>query len=109
MALDLLNKSEIAGNPLKQTLEHGEETYLSKLPYIVIIIDEFADIMMTVGKKIEYLIIQLTQKSRAAGIHLIIATQRPSVKIFFIYFTQKICEFAKVKKFHVSFNNSLIQ
>src|SRR5690606_16426336 len=54
---------------------------LETLPFIVIIIDEFADMMMIVGKKVEELIARLAQKSRAAGIHLILATQRPSVDV----------------------------
>ena len=54
---------------------------LHKMPYIVIIIDEFADMMTTVGKKVEQLIARITQKARAAGIHLILATQRPSVDV----------------------------
>lgn len=57
------------------------EKKLKKLPYIVIIIDEFSDLMITSAKKIEELIIRLTQKARAAGIHLILATQRPSVNV----------------------------
>src|SRR5262249_59337479 len=54
---------------------------LEPFPYIVIFIDEFADMMMIVGKKVEELIARLAQKARAAGIHLILATQRPSVDV----------------------------
>ena len=61
--------------------EHDEPRYLEKLPCIVVIIDELADMMMTVGKKAEELIARLAQKARAAGVHLILATQRPSVDV----------------------------
>ncbi|MFK7160916.1 DNA translocase FtsK 4TM domain-containing protein [Marinospirillum sp. MEB164] len=59
----------------------GEELYLEPLPYIVVVVDEFADMIMLVGKKVEELIARLAQKARAAGIHLILATQRPSVDV----------------------------
>ncbi len=76
-----------AGQPLMDPLfkpnpELGEAPRaLETLPYIVVIIDEFADMMMIVGKKVEELIARLAQKARAAGIHLILATQRPSVDV----------------------------
>ncbi|MDB6163231.1 MAG: cell division protein FtsK [Xanthomonadaceae bacterium] len=79
--------AEDAGQPLmdplfKPNAELGEAPRpLETLPFIVIFIDEFADMMMIVGKKVEELIARLAQKSRAAGIHLILATQRPSVDV----------------------------
>ena len=64
------------------TLAEGEERpKLEKLPFIVVVVDEFADMMMIVGKKVEELIARLAQKARASGIHLILATQRPSVDV----------------------------
>ena len=79
--------AEDAGQPMMDPLfkpnpELGEAPRpLEKLPYIVVFIDEFADMMMIVGKKVEELIARLAQKARAAGIHLILATQRPSVDV----------------------------
>jgi S-DNA-T family DNA segregation ATPase FtsK/SpoIIIE len=63
------------------TLETGNPQALGRLPHIVVIVDELADLMMVVGKKVEELITRLAQKARAAGIHLIVATQRPSVDV----------------------------
>lgn len=68
-------------NPKDQLSENVEAQELNKLPVIVIVVDEFADMMMVVGKKVEELIARLAQKARAAGIHLVLATQRPSVDV----------------------------
>ena len=66
---------------LQMTDEEQSAPPLEKLPFVVVVIDEFADMMMIVGKKVEELIARIAQKARAAGIHLILATQRPSVDV----------------------------
>jgi DNA segregation ATPase FtsK/SpoIIIE, S-DNA-T family len=89
-----IRDAEKAGSPVKDPLfkvdpnslldedaEPPEIPELRKMPFIVVIIDEFADMMMVVGKKVEELIARLAQKARAAGIHLLLATQRPSVDV----------------------------
>ncbi len=80
-----VSEAKAAGSPLKDPLWQAdsgvEQLSLETMPYIVILADEFADMIMVVGKKVEELIARLAQKARAAGIHLILATQRPSVDV----------------------------
>ncbi|MCR9279090.1 MAG: DNA translocase FtsK 4TM domain-containing protein [Pseudomonadaceae bacterium] len=80
-----VNDAIKAGTPLTDPLYSGEDPSeapeLENLPLIVVVIDEFADMMMIVGKKVEQLIARIAQKARAAGVHLVLATQRPSVDV----------------------------
>ncbi len=85
-----VREAAAAGDPLKDPLfdprerllnPDAEPADLEPLPYIVVVVDEFADMMMVVGKKVEELIARLAQKARASGLHLLLATQRPSVDV----------------------------
>jgi len=77
-----VNEAKTSGKPLYDPfVDDEEEIELEALPSIVVVVDEFADMMMLVGKKVEHLIARIAQKARAAGIHLILATQRPSVDV----------------------------
>ncbi|MFP4276333.1 MAG: DNA translocase FtsK [Wenzhouxiangella sp.] len=82
--LDAIQHNRPIPDPMvpPETLAEGESPpTLERLPFIVVVVDEFADMMMIVGKKVEQLIARLAQKARASGIHLILATQRPSVDV----------------------------
>ena len=74
-------EGKASGAPLLDPFKDDEEVFLEELPSIVVVVDEFADMIMIVGKKVEHLIARIAQKARAAGIHLILATQRPSVDV----------------------------
>jgi len=78
---DAIEAGESIADPFFKPIMEGDEKFLESMPQIVVVVDELADMMMTVGKKVEQLIARLAQKARAAGMHLVLATQRPSVDV----------------------------